>query len=187
MVAGGGLAAGFDQLTTGHVNPQDVLIGTLAGGAGGATGGRARVRGARPEQVQPPVEKAPYTNNNPRATPDELRIGALLQRTLPQDVSGAPEVVGARSGDYRLTYPDGTVTSADLYQPRSGSTNNILSHIMDKSGQAKIVIVEFGAGQSASLGSTEAEAIAADLFSTPGHSIERVIFIKGDTIIFDSK
>jgi hypothetical protein len=42
MLAGGGFAAGMDQLTTGHVNPQDVLIGTLAGGAGGAIGGRSR-------------------------------------------------------------------------------------------------------------------------------------------------
>jgi hypothetical protein len=41
-VAGGGLAAGFDQLTTGHVNPQDVLIGALSGGAGGAIGGAGR-------------------------------------------------------------------------------------------------------------------------------------------------
>jgi hypothetical protein len=41
-IAGGGFAAAFDQLTTGHVNPQDVLIGALSGGAGGAIGGRGR-------------------------------------------------------------------------------------------------------------------------------------------------
>src|ERR1700730_8352438 len=38
-IFGGGLAAGWDQLTTRHVNPQDVLIGAVSRGAGGAIGG----------------------------------------------------------------------------------------------------------------------------------------------------
>jgi hypothetical protein len=41
-IAGGGFAAAFDQLTTGHVNPDGLLIGALSGGAGGAVGGGSR-------------------------------------------------------------------------------------------------------------------------------------------------
>jgi hypothetical protein len=41
-VSGGGLATGIDLLTTGRVNPDDVLIGVLSGAAGGAIGGAAK-------------------------------------------------------------------------------------------------------------------------------------------------
>jgi hypothetical protein len=44
-IAGGGFAAAFDQRTTGHVHPEDLVIGALSGGAGGAIGSRSR--GAR--------------------------------------------------------------------------------------------------------------------------------------------
>jgi hypothetical protein len=133
----------------------------------------------------PRVEKGPYRNENPRATADEQRIGARLQESLPEEVWGAPEVKGQRSGDYRFELSDGSVVQADLYQPQTGNLDNLSDHIMEKSGQCKVAVVEFGAGKTATMDVREAKQIADDVLGTPGHGVERLIFVKNDQIILD--
>lgn len=135
---------------------------------------------------QRPVTE-PYQNENPRATEDEQHIGRLLNDQLPETVSGAPEEPGRRSADYRFMTAEGEVRSADLYQPRSSSPENIADHVMDKSGQAGIVVIEFGAGHTRQMGLLEAEHITAYVHGTPGHSIERLIFVRGNSILLDSE
>ncbi|HEY8735631.1 MAG TPA: hypothetical protein VIO62_01160 [Candidatus Dormibacteraeota bacterium] len=145
--------------------------------------------GPRGEPVpaqEPNPQNAPYENNNPKATADETRVGEMLNKELPETVSGAAETPNARSGDYRFQGADGTVKSGDLYQPQSGSVDNIRANIIEKTGQAQVVVVEFGAGKTAPFGTAEAAAIAKDVLGTPGHSIERVIFVKDGAIIYDT-
>ena len=102
-------------------------------------------------------------------------------------VEGAPpKPTQGRSGDYRFNHPDGTQTSADLYQPESGNPDSIGSNIISgKSGQADTVVVELGAGKSGSITPEAAQKMAQDVVGTPGHGVNRVIVIKNGEIIFD--
>jgi peptidoglycan hydrolase-like protein with peptidoglycan-binding domain len=144
-----------------------------------------------PEQNAQPKEDD-YVNNNPKATPDEIRIGKLLNGKAKSGelpgvvkVEGAAEVPGARSADYRFTDSVGNVTSADLYQPESGNPRSIASNIIEKSGQADTVVVELGKGKSAQISDQAAQEMAKSVVDTPGHSIDRVIVIRNSEIVCD--
>ncbi len=134
----------------------------------------------------------PYVNNNPRATPDEIRIGELLDNKAQAGelsgairVEGAAEIPGARSADYRFIHPDGSETSADLMQPQTRRIRSITQNIIEKSGQATIVVVELGMGESSQIEVDAAASMAENVISTPDHSINRVIVIKDGEIIVD--
>jgi hypothetical protein len=133
-------------------------------------------------------------NRNPRATPDEIRLGELLHGEAQggglkgvKSVEGAAEsgVKGQRSGDYRFTLGDGRVVSADKYTPGSGRIENIADAVMTKSGQAEIVVIELGSGKTAGFGAAEACQIADYVATTPGHSIKRVVVVKDGKILVD--
>jgi hypothetical protein len=133
-----------------------------------------------------------YINNNPRATSDEVRIGQLLHNQaqageLPRviRVEGAAEIPGTRSADYRFFHPDATQTSADLMQPQTRRTRSLAQNIIEKDGQAEIVVVELGIGDSALLEVDEVQSMAQGVINTPGHSIDRIIIIKDSQIIVD--
>jgi hypothetical protein len=134
----------------------------------------------------------PYVNNNPRATPDEIRVGEFLNHKaqageLPDvtQVEGAAEIPGTRSGDYRFIHPNGSQTSADLMQPQTRRTRSIAQNIIEKDGQAEIVVVELGIGDSSGIGVDAAQSMAESVIATPGHSINRIIIIKDSQIIVD--
>lgn len=134
----------------------------------------------------------PYVNNNPRATPDEIRIGELLDNKAQAGelsgairVEGAAEIPGARSADYSFIHPDGSETSADLMQPQTRRIRSITQNIIEKSGQATIVVVELGMGESSQIEVDAAASMAENVISTPDHSINRVIVIKDGEIIVD--
>ena len=134
-----------------------------------------------------------YVNRNPKATPDEVRLGTFLQHCavagrLPgvKAVEGAPEVPGQRSGDYRFILDDGRVLSADLYQPVSANTRSIAAHVMQKSGQATVVVLELGRGNSDRIGVREATHMVQEILDTPGHTINRLLVIRHGVIIVDS-
>jgi hypothetical protein len=144
----------------------------------------------------PPVDapKTPYVNRNPRADAGEIKLGEMLHGDAQggslkgvKSVEGAAEsgVKGQRSGDYRFTLDDGRVVSADRYAPESGRIENIAVSVIRKSGQAEIVVIEFGAGKTAGFGATEAGQIADHLATTPGHSIKRLIVVKDGKILLD--
>jgi hypothetical protein len=133
-----------------------------------------------------------YINNNPRATPDEVRIGQLLHNQaqtgeLPRviRVEGAAEIPGTRSADYRFFHPDGSQTPADLMQPQTRRTRSLAQNIIEKDGQAEIVVVELGIGDSAVLEVDEVQRMAQGVINTPGHSIDRIIIIKDSQIVID--
>ena len=133
-----------------------------------------------------------YVNHNARATPDEVRLGKFLHDRaksgrLPgvNKVEGAPELPGQRSGDYRFTLDDGRVISADLYQPESTNARSIAANIIQKSGQAAVIVVELGRVESGQIGDQEATQVAQEVLDTPGHTINRIIIIRNDKIIVD--
>jgi hypothetical protein len=135
-----------------------------------------------------------YVNRNPKASPGEVRLGELLHGEAQggklkgiRSVEGAAEsgVPGVRSGDYRFTLADGRVISADRYAPTSGRIENIADSVMQKSGQAEVVVIELGGGRTAAFGAAEARQIAQRVFNTPGHGIQRVIVVKDGTILVD--
>jgi hypothetical protein len=133
-----------------------------------------------------------YVNRNPKATLDEVRLGALLHDLaktghLPgvKQVEGTPELPGRRSGDYRFILNDGRVIAADLYQPESANVRSIAANIMQKSGQATVVIIELGRGNSDQLGDAAAIHIAQSVLETPGHTIQRVLVIKHNVRLAD--
>ena len=76
---------------------------------------------------------------------------------------------------------------ADRYGPETGSIINLRSHIIDKSTQARIVVVEFGKGGTAGFGAKEAKELAGRVFNTPGHTISRIIVIKNGAVLVDAK
>jgi hypothetical protein len=134
----------------------------------------------------------PYVNNNPRATPDEIRVGEFLNDKaqageLPDvtQVEGAAEIPGTRSGDYRFIHPNGSQTSADLMQPQTRRTRSIAQNIIEKDGQAEIVVVDLGIGESRAIEVDAAQSMAESVITTPGHSINRIIIIKDGQIIVD--
>ncbi|MFL9454178.1 hypothetical protein AB0758_24170 [Tolypothrix bouteillei VB521301_2] len=100
-------------------------------------------------------------------------------------VEGAAEVPGTRSGDYRFVKPDANRISADLIQPQVAEGSKIVQKVIDKGNQAEIVVVELGQGNSGQVGVNEAVRVAQDVFSTPDHGVNRVIFIKDGKIIVD--
>lgn len=131
-------------------------------------------------------------NKNPRASADEIQIGEMLnddaqsgQLKGVKSVEGAAEITGQRSGDYRFTLDDCRVVSADKYTPGSGRIDNIADAVMTKSGQAEIVVIEFGTGKTANFGAAEAGRIADYVLKTPDHSIKRVIVVKDGQILLD--
>ena len=134
--------------------------------------------------------RTPYDNRNPRAQAGEIEIGQMLHDSaesgaLPgyTKVYGAPELTGQRSGDYRFVTETGLEVSADLMQPTSGNPRSIALNIIEKSGQAEIVVVELGAGKSIQITTVQAKKMADDVVSTPGHSIKQVIIVKDKTIL----
>ncbi|MDB5048351.1 MAG: Rhs-family protein [Fibrobacteres bacterium] len=136
--------------------------------------------------------KTPYQNNNPKATADETRVGGLMHEKaqngeIPgiKSFEGAAEIPKQRSGDYRVTTDDGTVLPADLYQPQSGNPDSIALNTIEKSGQAKAVVIELGQGKSGSISDAQANQMAQDIIGTPGHSVDRVIVVKDGNIISD--
>jgi hypothetical protein len=67
-----------------------------------------------------------YIHNNPRATPDEIRVGEFLnnkaeagEQTGAIRVEGTAERPNIRTGDYSFFHPDAAQTSADLMQPQT--------------------------------------------------------------------
>jgi hypothetical protein len=147
-----------------------------------------------PEEISSPPKKS-YVNNNPDAKEGEIRVGELLHNiaqagNLPGvvEVEGAPEsnIPGERSGDYRFTTPDGQKISADLIQPETGNAKNLsIKIIKGKSGQCKVVVVELGVKQSATITNDQALKAAKEVINTPNNSIDRVIVIKDGKIIVD--
>jgi len=145
-----------------------------------------------PPEPAPETSPEPYVNNNPNATPDEVRVGEFLDREaqagrLPraERVRGAAETSGTRSGDYRFIESDGSETSADLYQPESGYPGSISRNIIEKGDQAETVVVELGAGNSGQISADEARSMAQSVIDTPDHGFNRVIVIKDGQIIVD--
>lgn len=133
-----------------------------------------------------------YINNNPRATPDEIRVGEFLNNKAEAgELTGAIRVEGTaerpniRTGDYSFFHPDATQTSADLMQPQTRRTRSLAQNIIEKDGQAEIVVVELGIGDSALLEVDEVQRMAQGVINTPGHSIDRIIIIKDSQIIVD--
>jgi len=120
---------------------------------------------------------------------DKLAQGGEIQNV--KRVVGAPETPDLRSGDYRFVHSDGSVSSADLLQPKSGK---LVGHpqdfarkiITEKSGQAQTVIVRLR-GKLARIDSIEAEAIAKEVLRTPGHTIDRIVFVKDDRVLVDRR
>jgi hypothetical protein len=176
-----------------------LMVGGLAGAASGIPEGRIRtspnfaLEGGVAEEAGAAAEttRQPYVNNNPRALPSETESGAFLNDAARAGkikgvsrVEGAPEM-DVRSGDYRFVKPDGTKVGADLYEPRTMNTRSIVANIYEKSGQAEVAVVRLGEGTSGQLSVAQAESIARDVIATPGHSIARVIVLKGGQIIVD--
>lgn len=180
-----------------------IQVGPDPGGSGFSRRGTTRTdiragtgkRAAPPTGSSSPTTIKPYFNGNPEATPEEMRIGKMLDELaqagrLPgvSRVRGAPPSKGGgpRSGDYRMTDATGQEARGDLYEPRTNKPDNIATNIREgKSGQADIAIVKLGEGQSAQLGVAEAKRIGRDVVDTPDHSVRRVIVIKDDKIIAD--
>jgi hypothetical protein len=139
--------------------------------------------------------KSSYVNNNPRATPAEIGTGELLHNKaqsgeLPgiRAVEGAPEAPKGkgRSADYRFVKDNGDKVSADVHHPESDNLKSIQSNIYEKSGQANVVVVELGRGKSGQIDTNAAQAMAKQVVSTSGLSIDRVIVIKEGNIIADA-
>ena len=164
----------------GLVSTTRTTRGLRSGGGPFGTGGRL-----------PQGEPLAYVNRNPRATPDEIRLGTFLdrqaqERRLPGVVRvvGAPEIKGARSGDYRFVLADGTELGADALQPTTGRADNVYSSIMNKTTQAPTVVVELGQGNSATITDAEALATATSAIADT-HRLQRVIFVRNGAIIAD--
>lgn len=150
------------------------------------------VASENPPEPSPEPTPEPYVNNNPRATPDEVRVGEYLDGEAQADrlpraarVEGAGEIPGEPSGDYRFIEADGTRTAADLYQPESGNPGSISRNIIEKGRQAQTVVVELGAGQSGQIDAEGARSMAQSVMDTPDHGVDRVIVIKDSQIIVD--
>jgi hypothetical protein len=133
-----------------------------------------------------------YVNRNPKATSDEIKIGEFLNRQAQLGqlsgvirVEGAVEIPGSRSGDYRFIHPDGSQTSADLMQPQSKRTRSIAQNIIEKSNQAKIVVIELARGESNQITIDQVQNMADGVLSTPDCGIIRIIIIKSNHIIVD--
>jgi hypothetical protein len=133
-----------------------------------------------------------YVNRNPRATSDEIKIGEFLNRQAQLGqlsgvirVEGAAEIPGSRRGNYRFIHPDGSQTSADLMQPQSKRTRSIAQNIIEKSNQAKIVVIELARGESNQITIDQAQNMADGVLSTPDCGIIRIIIIKNNHIIVD--
>ena len=60
-----------------------------------------------------------------------------------------------------------------------------LTDTYEKSGQANVAVIKFGEGESTKLSIDDANTIASDVLKTPGHSINRVIVVKGGVVIVD--
>lgn len=135
----------------------------------------------------------PYENRNPKAKPEEQRLGALMDRLAQLDglpgvrrVIGWPEspTPGVRSGDYRLQAADGSLTPADGYQPQpTTSDRNVWDVVVGKATQAVVVIVELPPGSSI----TDAQARAsADAAANYGTRLQRVIYVGDGAVIADA-
>lgn len=142
--------------------------------------------------------KTPYVNHNPKATPDEIKLGETLhEKAQAGDVNGIKSVEGApespvskkpgiksgRRGDYVFTLNDGQVVRADKYTPTSGRIENIADNAIKKGGQAEIVVIELGSGETAGFGALEARQIADHVLTTPDHSIKRIVIVKQGKIL----
>ena len=142
-----------------------------------------------------PQPKQEYANYNPRATEREKEVGAFLDARAQSGklrgvkrVEGAPEIRGSKSGDYRFVQPDGLRISADLYETQSNDPRSIVSSVITKKGkgQAEIAVIWLGEGRSNEVSVADAQTIAHDVVRTPGHSLSRVIVIKGGQIVVDA-
>jgi hypothetical protein len=70
-------------------------------------------------------------------------------------------------------------------QPQTRRTRSLAQNIIEKDGQAEIVVVELGVGDSALVEVDEVQRRAQGVINTPGHSIDRIITIKDSQIIVD--
>ncbi len=137
-----------------------------------------------------------YINRNPKATTVEQQVGRNLNRDaqnglLPgfKRVEGGelPRVrVKGRKGDYDFITTDGRTIKGDLYEPESGNIESVISSVYDKSGQAEIVVVQFGMKGSARFGIQEARRITTDVMRTQGLGIQRVIVRQQQRILADA-
>jgi hypothetical protein len=176
LLGSGMLTRTIPAATTGRISS-----GLAARGGPFGTGGRM------------PQEMYPYVNRNPRASAEEIRLGTFLDqqaqtRKLPDVVRvvGAAEskTPGVRSGDYRFIGFDGGETSADALQPTTGRADNVYSSIMGKTTQAKVVVVELGAGNSGQI--SDADALATARAAVHDSSrLQRVIFVRSGQVIVD--
>ena len=67
----------------------------------------------------------------------------------------------------------------------SANTRSIAAHIMQKSGQATVVVIALGRGNSDRIGVQEATHMVQEVLDTPGHTINRVLVIRDDGSIAD--
>jgi hypothetical protein len=137
----------------------------------------------------------PYINNNPKATAREVKTGEFLHGKA-QDgeipgfkaVEGAAETPGkGRNGDYRFVRDNGDSVRADVYHPETADWKKTQAHIYKKSGQAEIVVVEFGYGESGKITNADAKVMAQQVVETEGLSINQVIIVNGGRIIASEK
>jgi hypothetical protein len=143
------------------------------------------------EPLSSPASIEPYVNNNPRAKTHEVELGTVLDQQaqtggLPgvKRVRGAPEVKGARSGDYRMELSDGSEFSADAYHPQTGSADNIYSNIMSKTDQADGVVVELLFGNSPTV-TDQAAVETATAAVRDSQRLKRVWFVRNGKVIAD--
>jgi hypothetical protein len=192
-----GLAGVMSNLPIGLVVPLEPPVEVPVGGPGT----RTPARNLTPQKVEPESEipikpsppEEPYVNNNPKAKPSEIKNGAWLDsKAQAGELKGVSRVEGAaelkghgRSADYRFVKPDGTKIPADLIESRTDNARSIVTSIFKKSGQANVVVVRLGEGNSGQLSIAQANTIAQDVLKTPGQSINRVIVIKDGGIIVD--
>jgi hypothetical protein len=159
MVAGGGLAAGFDQLTTGHVNPQDVLIGTVGGGAGGAIGGGARgARGSSALTAEPTV-----ATGNPELVPGSKWEPSAVEADLLARQPTITDALGSGQHDnpaLTARFADG---SRGIFKPVQGESHDWLGEIAPGQNATREVATF-----------RTAHALGSDLVPTTTHFLDPV-------------
>ena len=75
---------------------------------------------------------------------------------------------------------------SEAYVNRNAKATPDAAHVMQKSGQATVVVLELGRGNSDRIGVREATHMVQEVLDTPGHTINRMLVIRHDVIIVDS-
>ena len=184
-------ASDIATIKTPSTAPKELQVGDVIDT--GDVAGRQKVVHVEKGMFRTEAFSEGYINKNPAATASEFKNGEILDAQaqagkLPgvSRVEGVAEssVPGVRTGDYAFVGRDGSRTAADLWEPR---TKNITAQkIIDaKQGQANVMVVGLGEGESGSFTAAQAEGVASDLFSTPNHDIDRIVFMKDDRVLLD--